>query len=360
MVVLFTIASSGIALLLLAPLLRLVGATDSNLPYAVDYMRIILAGMVFQMPSMVLAGLIRVEGRPKLSMTSQLIAGTVNIILDYLFVGVFGWGVPGAAYATLIGQAIGFAVMIWYFFLSGQSLLRLTWASLRPKLEIIRKICGVGASSFFGQISNSVSGALLNVALATYGGDAAMTAAGAMGSLSTLAIMPIFGLQQGLGPIIGYNYGMKRNDRIKSALVKGVAVSMVISTGIFAVLQLFPSFMASMFIDPASPTMQVCVRAMRINLIMMPLIPINFVGASYFQSTAQSMKAFLLGVSRAFLFLIPLIFILPKFFGLDGAWLAQPAADLCSISFTLVLLVMAFRNKERQTEEQSQAYSVKK
>ncbi len=343
MVFLFMLTAIVAASVFLSPLLQLIGATPGNLRHAMDYTQIILFGMLFQFPSMVLAALIRVEGRPRLSMASQLIAGTTNVILNYVFIGVFGWGVPGAAWATIIGQFVGFCIMIWYFFFSGQSQLRLSLSSLRPRWRLIRQICAVGSSSFFGQITNSISGAVLIMAISSYGGDAAMAAVGAMSSLATLAIMPIFGLQQGLAPIVGYNFGMNRGDRVKSALIRGIGIAVGIASLIFALLQLFPATFAAMFIDPASPTMAICVRAMRLNMLMMPLIPMGIVGSAYFQSTAQAGKALFLGVSRAFVFLLPFVLILPPILGLDGVWLAQPAADLCSISITLVLLVHAMK-----------------
>ncbi len=329
---------TSIAHIFLPQLLSAMGATVSNLPYAVDYMRIILLGMVFQFPSFTLASFARVEGQPRLSMASQLVAGTANIILDYLFTAVWAWGVRGAAIATVMGQFIGFAILLWYFFFSGKSMLRMKLRAIRLEFQTIKRICEIGAASFFAQVSNSISGALLNMALSTYGGDAAMTSAGAMSSMVTLAFMPILGLQQGLGPIIGYNHGMQRNDRVRSALYRGISVGMGISTLIFILLEVFPSVFASLFIDPSSATMQLCVRAMRISFLTMPFLSINIVGSSYFQSTAQAAKSLLLNTSRAVIFLIPLILILPRFLGLDGAWAAQPAADVFSIALTILFL----------------------
>jgi Na+-driven multidrug efflux pump len=236
-----------------------------------------------------------------------------------------------------MGQFIGLAILARYFF-SGNSMLTLSLREIRLRWRVIKRICEIGLASFFAQMSHSVSGALLNTALSVYGGDAAMTSAGAMSSMATLAFMPILGLQQGLGPIIGYNHGMGSKERVRSALFRGVLVGMIISTVIFILLEGFPVPFASLFIDPSSATMEVCVRAMRISFITLPFLAINIVGSSYFQSTAQAIKSLVLNTSRAVIFLIPAILILPRFFGLDGAWASQPVADVFSVTLTIIFL----------------------
>jgi putative MATE family efflux protein len=343
LLVISSLAFSTLALCFLTPLLDLMGATPSNLPYAEDYMRVIIIGLVFQLSGFAMATLAQVEGKPRLSMATQILACMTNIVLDYAFIVIFKWGVTGAAVATILSQMIGFAILAWYFFFSGRSLLRLRARNLAPRLAIVRRICAIGASSFFMQLGNSLSGAILNMSLAVHGGDGAISSMGVMGSLFSMALMPILGLQQGIAPIVGYNHGLRRNDRVGRALILGIVIGAVFSTVVFLAFMLFPQTFAALFIDRDSPTMGMCVHGMRLNFLMLPLISVNVIGATYFQSTAQSLKAFVLGISRSILFLIPCVLIMPEFLRLDGVWLSMPAADLLSITLTAALLLHSAR-----------------
>jgi Na+-driven multidrug efflux pump len=159
--------------------------------------------------------------------------------------------------------------------------------------------------------------------------------------------MPILGIQQGISPIIGYNHGMKNSDRVQRALVQGIAFGAVFSVVVFSAVELWPSVFASLFIDPKSPTMAICVRGIRISFIMLTLLPINIIGSTYFQSTAQSLKAFTLSISRSVIFLIPSVLILSPLFGLDGVWFAQPVADFLSVTLTVILLLHSSRMAKR-------------
>jgi putative MATE family efflux protein len=334
---------SVLATLFLIPLLRLMGATPGNLPYAAAYMRVVIVGLVFQLSGFAMATLAQVEGKPRLAMFTQIIACVTNVILDYLFIVVFAWGVTGAAFATILGQLLGFAILSWHFFFSGRSMLRLRLRNFAPRFAIIKRICAIGASSFFMQVGNSLSGAMLNMALAVYGGDGAISSMGVMGSLFSLALMPILGLQQGIAPIIGYNHGLRRGDRVWRALLLGILIGAVFSTVVFVLFMLWPASFAALFIDRASPTMAMCVHGMRLNFLTLPLISVNIIGSTYFQSTAQSLKAFVLSISRSILFLIPCVIILPRFLGLDGVWLSIPGADFLSIVLTAALLLYSAR-----------------
>jgi putative MATE family efflux protein len=334
---------SALAMYFLVPLLKLMGATSNNLPYATAYMRVIIIGLVFQLSGFAMATLAQTEGKPRLSMTTQIIACVVNIILDYLFIVVFRWGVTGAALATILGQLIGFAILFWHFFLSGRSLLRLRAQNLAPRFAIVRRICAIGASSFCMQLGTGLSGAILNMALGIYGGDGAISSMGVMGSLFTMALMPILGLQQGIAPIVGYNHGLRRNDRVWRALFLGICIGAVFSGLVFLSFMLFPEAFAALFIDRDSPTMAMCVHGMRLNFLMLPFISVNVIGVTYFQSTARSLPAFVLGISRSILFLIPCVLIMPEFLRLDGVWLSIPASDFLSIALTSAWLLHSAR-----------------
>ncbi len=331
--------------LLLDPILMLCGATDNILPFAHDYMRIILLGLPFQMSSFAMAALVRVQGKPRLSMMSQLTSALTNIVLDYIFIVPMGTGVFGAALATIIGQAVGFCILSYYFFISGRSILKFNVTNLKLKLQNVKQMANIGLSSFVMNIGNSLSASFVNLALATHGGDAAITSMGAINSLFTLVLMPVFGLQQGLGPIIGYNHGMGDKKRVAQTLWTGMGIAVAFAGTVFLALELFPTRFASLFLDPSSDTMKMCANGLRIYIAMLPLLPVNVIGTAFFQSTAQGTKAFMLSISRQALFLIPAVLLLPSIWGLTGVWVATPVADFLSISLTLFFL---YRNHKRQ------------
>ena len=196
----------------------------------------------------------------------------------------------------------------------------------------------------------SLSFSFLNAALSRYGGDAAITSLGAINSLYTLVVMPVNGIQQGLTPIIGFNHGAKLKTRANKALLYGIGIAAGFSTLLFAVMELFPKPLLSLFLSPDSQTMATAVNGLRLYIASFPIISIVFLGVSYFQATAQGGKAFFLGVSRQFLFLIPAILLLPKVLGLNGVWLATPAADTLAVVMA-VLFILIFREPKVKRSE---------
>jgi len=322
-------------------ILLLFGANLDILGYASDYMNIILLGFIFQMWAFSLNGAVRTEGHPMLSMTTMLLSAITNIVLDYLFIIQFNWGVEGAAIATISGQLMGLLFLIRYY-ISGNSALRFKLAYFKPKFSILKEIAVIGFSTFITQLGTSVSMIFINLGLSIYGGVSAITSMGAINSLFTLFIMPIMGLQQGLQPIIGYNYGAKAPDRVKSALKLGLTVGTIFSTFVFIVLQLFPEFFVSMFLDSESNTVAVAARGLRLFILMLPLLSINILGIGFFQSIAKGLYAIILGSLRQFVILLPVVIILPKFLGLTGVWLATPIADGIAILLTIIALIKHF------------------
>ncbi|WFD10207.1 MATE family efflux transporter [Tepidibacter hydrothermalis] len=322
--------------------LSLLGANSSLLSYAADYMNIILIGFIFQMTSFVLSSSVRIEGNPMLSMTSMLVGAITNIILDYVFIGVLSWGVKGAAIATVAGQILGFLVLL-SFYMRKRSILLITKENFIPKFEEIKDIVSVGFTSFLSTIGASVASVFLNRSLITYGGNAAITAIGAISSLSTLFLMPMIGIQQGMQPIISYNHGSMFKDRVNKTLLLSVVVSSLFAVIVFICLQLYPEAFMSMFLSKESSTMQVAVTGLRYYILMLPGLGIGFIGSAYFQAIAKSKEAIILGSLRQFILLIPLVIILPKLFGLTGVWLSTPVADAITILATAVLLIKDIR-----------------
>lgn len=338
---------------LLSPLLVMLGSSQSLLPFARDYMNIVLIGFGFQMVSFVLSSTVRIEGYPMLSMIPMLVGAVSNIILDYVFIGILGWGVKGAATATVIGQVLGFIVLIM-FYLRGKSNLDINRKIFKPDVKEIKDIISVGLTSFLSTIGGSVAAVFLNRALLNYGGDGAITAMGAIGSLTMLFFMPMIGVQQGMQPIIGYNYGCGQKKRVNKTLRLSVLSSSVFAIIVFILLQLFPTSFMSMFISEDSPTMGLAITGLRHCIFLLPVLSISFMGTAYFQSIAKSRQAVTLGALRQFILLLPAVLILPKIFGLKGVWLATPVADAITVVVTAIFLIKDIKsNNIDETEDSS-------
>ena len=331
----------------LPSILTLVGATPDVLPYAYDYMQIILLGLIFQMSSFAMAALVRSEGKPFLSMTTQLVSAITNTVLDYILIVPLGMGVQGAAIATVIGQFVGFSILFRHFFIAKKSVLSFYIANLRPRWSIIRNICLIGASSFVINLGQSISATFMNVALSLYGGNAAITSMGAINSLITLVLMPILGLLQGIVPIMGYNHGMGMRKRVIKTLWTGIGLGAVFAVIMFGVMEAFPEKTASLFLDPNSPTMAVCAAGLRLQALYLPLLPFNILITAYLQSTSQGAKGLALSLSRQGLILVA-VMILPLFLHLTGVWLAAPVGEAITVALAFTFFVIG-RNPKPQT-----------
>lgn len=350
LVVSCSILLSIIIRIFLVNILSSLGATGNILNLSVTYMSIILPGIILQLSSFSLAALVRSEGRPKLSMWSQLISAIANIVLDFIFIVVLNMSVTGAAIATIMSQFIGFAILFSHFFLSGKSILKFNFKYLRLNTSIIRQVVAVGLPNFIMTLGGSITFAILLKSIYAYGNDSDIASMGVINSLYTLLLMPILGLQQGVSPIIGYNHGMKQKERVSEALYKGIGIGCIFSVLVTIALQVSPATFASLFISRESPTIVGTIKAIHIYFIMLTFLPINVLGTGYFQATAQSKKAFLLSVSRQGLFLIPALIILPIFFGLNGVWMATPVSDFISIFLTVIFLILENRKNFAKKE----------
>jgi putative MATE family efflux protein len=335
-------------LLTLEPILVLFGATFDILGYADDYMRIILYGFIFQMIAFSLTNTVRTEGRPMLAMIAMLLSAVANIVLDYIFIAICEWGVQGAALATILGQFAGLALLLPYY-LSGKSVLRVRARYFIPKVQLSLKILSIGVASCVATLGMSISMIFLNRALGTYGGTAAITSLGAINSLYTLFIMPIMGLQQGVQPIIGYNYGAKQMSRVYQALKLGLMVAVIFSIAVFVLMEVFPETFIHLFLEAGSSTEPMAVAGLRIFILMLPVLCVNLMGVAFFQSIAQGATSMVLSLLRQLIFLIPAVLILPQFLGLTGVWLATPVSDGLSVVVTGIVLIYYYR-KERRKE----------
>ncbi len=350
LLVLLSIAITIAGTLLLDPMLQLVGAGPRSLPYARDYLRIIVFGSAFQVIGFGLNAVIRGEGNPRVAMVTMLIGAALNSVLDPIFLFGFGWGMQGAAAATVISQAVSAAWVVVYF-VRGRSLLKIRVRNLPLQRTICLAIVAVGSPMFAMQMAASVMNAILNNQLKIYGGDLAISVIGIIHAVALFIAMPIFGLTQGAQPIIGYNYGCGQYDRVKKTLQLAILCATIICVVGFIVVMIFPAQAIGLFNRDDPELMRLGTHAIRICLCMFPIIGFQIVSANYFQAVGKPKHALLLGLSRQVLLLIPAILILPHFFGLDGVWYAIPTADVCSSVVTGIWLFVELRHlRDRHIE----------
>ena len=327
----------------LEPLLSLLGASEAVMPYAKTFISIILSGAVLQTVGFGMNNFIRSEGNPKTAMLTMIIGAVLNIILNPLFIFVFKMGIAGSAIATVISQGVSSAWVLYYF-IWGKSMLKLRVKNFSLRLNIVGKILSLGAAPFLMQLAASVLNAIMNNSLINYGGDVAVSAMSAVMSIALLFLMPIFGINQGVQPIIGYNYGAQKYDRVKQALKLAVFAATIIVLIGFAVTQLFSQQLMAMFNKKDVELIALGVHALRVFLIFMPVIGFQIVSANYFQAVGKPMQASFLSLSRQVLILIPALLILPRYFGLDGVLYAGPLADLVSSLITASFLFFELRH----------------
>lgn len=323
------------------PILVFLGASAEVLPYAEEYLSIILYGAIFQAIAMTLNNFARADGNPRVSMISMLIGAGFNIVFDYIFIVQMGWGMAGAAYATIGGQ---FLSMIWqlFYFLSARSNVKLKIKNMALKKIYIISILSIGIPAFMLQIANSILNIILNNTLVNYGGDVAVSVAGIITSAVTLIIMFVGGLIQGMQPITSYNYGARKIDRVKEVLKLGSIIGGIITTIGFLVIQIFPEFVVMMF-NQEPAVVELGVPALRIWVLAFPLVGIQIVWANYFQAIGEVRLASFLNLMRQIIVLIPLILLFSNLFGLYGIYFAVPTADLLAFAITTYFFRRQFK-----------------
>ncbi|MCY1152315.1 MAG: MATE family efflux transporter [Sphaerochaetaceae bacterium] len=324
--------------LFLEKILNIFGATEDILPYAIDYMRIILIGAPFLSFSMCANNILRSEGAAKVSMTIMIIGTALNVVFDPIFIFGFGLGIKGAAIATVISQICGSLYALSYF-LRGKSSLNFHIRLFKLKFVYIKEIILLGLATFIRQIGTSAMALAVNNMVKIYGGDLAIATFGMVNRFLTLVLMPIFGMNQGLQPIIGYNFGAKKNDRVKEVLKVAIMITTLIGFVFSLIAFIFPRILLTMFTTDQELLAMGSV-ALRIIISTMVFLGLQSCGTTYFQAIGKSLPSIFLGMSRQFIILIPLVLILPRFFGLVGVWIAFPSADILSSLITSIWLIV--------------------
>lgn len=320
---------SLIGFLIKGPMLRSFGATPETIGYANDYLNIILVGVIFQVVGFSLNNVICSEGNARIAMYSMLLSAGTNIILDPIFIFVFDLGVKGAAYATIISMIL-LTVWVLLHFRSKRSVVKIRPQYLKPEFSIIKEILLIGMAPFFMQIANSVVQGLLNTKLIKFGGDLAVGAMGIINSVVTLIIMSIVAINMASQPIIGFNYGANHTKRVKDTLQIAMIAATAISFGAFLVVGSIPDVIVRFFNADDADLLKIGSEGLRLALLALPLVGFQVVVGNFFQSVGKAKTAALLTLLRQVFVLIPLLFILPEFLGLQGIWISLPISDTCS------------------------------
>lgn len=339
---------SIVGFIFLEPLLLAFGATESNLPFAIDYMKVLMYGVVFQIIGFGMNNFIRGEGNPKIAMKTMLIGAIINTICDPIFIFVFKMGVKGAALATIISQAVS-GIWVMLYFLNGDSLLKIRKKNLKLDFATVRDICTMGFSPFSMQLASSLVMVLLNKSLNKFGGDMAISSMSVIQSISMMILMPVFGINQGAQPLMGYNFGAKLYDRVLETFKYAALSASIITVLGFLLVQVFPVQIFKIFLnEPESMKMitEIGVPGIRIYLAAISIVGFQVIGSNYFQATGKPKKSMILSLARQVLILIPMIIILPRMFnlGLTGIWLAAPISDIVATLLTIYLLKKDFEN----------------
>lgn len=344
-VILFVLIGLGLAslgLLFLDRILVLFGASPEVLPYARAYMQIILPGSVFMAIGTGMNNFIRAEGNPRVAMNTMLIGTMVNIVLDYVFIFIFSWGIRGAALATVLAYLVTSTWVLYHFF-AGRSTLKLRSHHFRLQAAAVSAILKLGLPSFTVQVTSSIQQLMLNRRLAHYGGDLALAAIGIIMSITTFLILPAMGISQGAQPLLGFNKGAGQYGRVKETLkLATLAATAVIVVGSTAA-RLWPTQLIGLF-NRNPDLIDLGVHGMGIFFKLIPLVGVQMLGTSYFQSIGKAREATWLALSRQILIFIPLLVILPYFRGLEGVWWSAPLSDLGAFLFTGAWLLKEIRS----------------
>jgi putative MATE family efflux protein len=340
---LLTVSMAGLGLWFAESIIPAFGGRGSIYALAKTYYTVVLYGVPFLGLCMMGNTVIRAEGKPKFAMIAMIIPSVGNLVMDYIFIYVFDWGMAGAAWATTIGYLLCFAYVL-YFFLSSN-------ASLKPKLRhfilkkpLVKEISALGFVTLARQAATSVTYLIMNSLLFTMGGEALVAVYAIVGRMLMFALFPVFGMTQGFLPIAGYNYGAGNMQRVRESINTAILYASILATVVFAGLMIFPETITSLFLSSKNATPEALAlnnyvlehtpAAMRWVFAATPIIALQLIGAAYFQAAGKAMPALLLTLSRQAFFFIPLVYLLPLWFGSLGVWLAFPISDVLATIVT--------------------------
>ena len=334
--VIIGILFSTISLLLLDPILYFFGASDQTISYAREYMIIILLGNVITHLYFGMNAVLRSASKPRAAMFIIIFTVVLNTLLDPLFIYTFDLGIAGAAYATILAQLLAF---LWQLklFSDKREILHLQRGIYKPSLRIIRNILAIGMSPFFMNACACIIVIFINKNLLTYGGDLAVGAYGIANRVAFIFVMVTMGVNQGMQPIAGYNYGAQKFDRLLRVLKLAMISATCVTTSGFLVAEFCPRLCVSLFTDDAQLT-SLSINGLRILMAAMPIVGYQMVITNFFQSIGMAKISIVLSLTRQLLLLLPLLILLPPCFGIDGVWMSMPVSDTLSALLAFVVM----------------------
>jgi len=325
----------------LDPILYFFGASADTIGYARDYMEIIIVGNVITHIYFGQNAVLRSAGFPNMSMYATLLSVTINCALNPIFIFLLGWGIKGAAWATILSQLISLIFQLHHFS-NKNHLIHFGKGIYKLEKELVRKIIYIGMSPFLMNLCSCLVVTLINRGLREHGGDIAVGAYGIVNRIAFVFMMIVMGFNQGMQPIAGYNYGAKKYPRTLEVTKLTIFCAVVVTTIGFLVCELFPGFMVKLF-TPDKKYIAEAVNGLRLVFAVFPLVGFQMVASNFFMAIGMSKKAIFLSLTRQVLFLIPCLLILPVFFGTFGIWVSLPVADFVATVVTSIVLIGQFR-----------------
>lgn len=340
------LAFGGICLLFLDPILRFFGASDATLPYARDFMQVILAGNVFSHMYFGMNAVLRAASKPRMAMFATIFTVGMNILLDVVFILWWHWGIKGAAFATIISQVLA---LCWQMklFTNKSELLHLKRGIYKLKSNLVRNIISIGISPFLMNACACVIVIFINNQLVRFGGDMAVGAYGIANSIAMIFVMFVIGLNQGMQPIAGYNYGAQQYDRMMRVVKLSIITAVCIMLTGWSLAMFAPYHCARMFTtDPE--LIKGSIKAIHIIMMMFPLIGSQMVITNFFQCIGKVKISIFLSLSRQLLFLLPLLAILPNFYGINGVWASMPTSDFIAVVVAVTIMLVFLRRFKKE------------
>ena len=344
--VLAVVLLTALTLYFLTDLVDLMDVNESVRPYALEYMEVIFGGTGFILAAFVLTSLIRAEGSPNFAMWLLIIGSILNVIFDPILIFGFDMGVRGAALATVAAHVFMALGAVWYY-AGGRSVLRLHRRYLRPCLKIITPILLLGLPACLMEMACALQIGELNWQLQVFGGKNAVGALGIVFAVEAFIFLPLMGVAEGVQPILGYNHGAKRYDRVRSALCRSLLYAMIFAAIGSVIVFVLARDISTVFFSEQNAVVDIAVRGMRIFVVLLPITAINMIGVRYFQAVGKAFSSLILSLCRQVVIFSACVFVLPEIFGLDGVWLSGPVSDFLASLLVGTLLYFEVRTLKR-------------
>lgn len=346
------IAFTVVSLIFLDPVLYFFGASDQTISYARDYMEIILLGNVITHMYLGLNAVLRSSGFPQMAMITTLASVVINVILNPIFIFMLDWGIKGAAWATVFSQLISLGIQVVHF-CNKKHFIHFRKGIYTLKGELVKGIIAIGMSPFLMNLCSSLVVILINRGLKEHGGDLAIGAYGIVNRVASLFVMIIMGLNQGMQPIAGYNYGARLYPRVVQVTKLTMMWGIGVATVGFLLCQFTPSMIAKVFTTDRELT-DIAVKGLRVVFAIFPIVGFQIVATNFFLSIGMPQKSIFLSLTRQLIFLIPFLLVLPHFWGTLGVWISIPFADLTAAIVTWFVLMSQFRKFKTMEPANSQ------